>query len=47
MAMTDDDLNAIYHYLRHLGASGDPAPEYVPAGERVSTPYIDFVPHNP
>lgn len=45
-AMSDADLQAIYGYLRSLGAGGEPAPAYVPPGEHVATPYIDFVPKN-
>ena len=45
-AMSDADLRAIYAYLRSLGAGGTPAPAYVPPGEHVATPYIDFVPKN-
>jgi mono/diheme cytochrome c family protein len=45
--MNDADLRAIYAYLRSLGAGGEPAPAYVPPGEKVATPYIDFTPKNP
>lgn len=31
--MTDQDLLAIYHYVRALGPAGQPAPEYVPPGQ--------------
>jgi mono/diheme cytochrome c family protein len=44
--MTDDDLRAMYRFIRSLGAKGAPAPAYVPPGETVKTPYIDFVPRN-
>jgi mono/diheme cytochrome c family protein len=44
--MSDPDLSAIYAYLRSLGPGGTPAPAYVPPGENVATPYIDFVPKN-
>jgi mono/diheme cytochrome c family protein len=44
--MSDSDLRAIYQFLRHLGPKGKPAPAYVPPGQVVSTPYIDFVPKN-
>jgi len=44
--MSDPDLGAIYAYLRSLGPGGAPAPAYVPPGENVATPYIDFVPKN-
>ena len=42
--MTDDDLRAVYAYLRHLGAAGQPAPAYVAPGGKVTTPYFVFVP---
>jgi mono/diheme cytochrome c family protein len=45
-AMSDADLGALYAYLRSLGPGGEPAPAYVPPGEHVATPYIDFVPKN-
>ena len=44
--MTDDDLRAMYRYVRSLGATGAPAPAYVAPGEKVSTPYFVFVPQN-
>lgn len=43
-AMTDDDLKAVYAYVRSLGAPGNPAPAYVAPGGKVSTPYFVFVP---
>jgi mono/diheme cytochrome c family protein len=45
-AMTDADLRAVYQYIRSLGAKGIPAPAYVPPGQKVSTPYFEFVPKN-
>jgi mono/diheme cytochrome c family protein len=44
--MTDQDLRAIYAFVRSLGAQGEPAPAYAPPGIQVSTPYFDFVPKN-
>ena len=44
--MTDDDLRAIYRYVRSLGATGAPAPAYVAPGDKVNTPYFVFVPQN-
>ncbi len=44
--MSDDDLKAVYAFIRSLGAHGAKAPDYVPPGQVVSTPYIDFVPKN-
>ena len=42
--MTDDDLKAVYAYVKSLGAPGKPAPAYVAPGGKVSTPYFVFVP---
>jgi mono/diheme cytochrome c family protein len=42
--MTDEDLAAIYAYIRSLGAPGVAAPAYVAPGGKVTTPYIVFVP---
>jgi len=42
--MTDDDLRAVYAYVRSLGAPGNPAPAYVAPGGKVNTPYFVFVP---
>jgi len=44
--MSDADLKAIYHFVRSLGPSGEPAPVYARPGQSVSTPYIEFVPKN-
>jgi len=45
-AMTDADLRAIYQYIRSIGAQGDMAPAYVPPGQKIATPYFEFVPKN-
>jgi mono/diheme cytochrome c family protein len=45
-AMNDDDLKAIYRYVRSLGTKGQPAPAYVPPGGKVATPYLDLTPKN-
>ncbi|MCP5472381.1 MAG: hypothetical protein R3E75_10625 [Steroidobacteraceae bacterium] len=44
--MTDDDLRSIYLFLRSLGPSGSPAPDGLPPGARVTTPYVQFTPQN-
>jgi mono/diheme cytochrome c family protein len=44
--MSDADVSAVYRYIRSLGAKGQPAPAYVPPGQKVATPYIEFVPKN-
>lgn len=38
--MTDEDLLAIYHYVRSLGPAGEPAPSYLPPGQEAQTPVI-------
>ena len=45
-AMTDNDLRAMYRYVRSLGPKGAPAPAYAAPGQKVATPYIVFVPQN-
>jgi hypothetical protein len=45
-AMSDADLKAIYRYVRSLGMKGQPAPAYVPPGDKVATPYFDLTPKN-
>ena len=42
--MTDQDLKAIYAYVKSLGPVGVAAPAYVAPGGKVTTPYIVFVP---
>ena len=41
---TDDDLRAMYAYIRSLGPAGEPVPAYVAPGGKVTTPYFVFVP---
>lgn len=43
-AMSDDDLRAVYAFVRGLGPAGIAAPAYVAPGGKVSTPYFVFVP---
>jgi mono/diheme cytochrome c family protein len=43
-AMTDEDLKAMYAFIRSLGRAGVATPAYVAPGGKVSTPYIVFVP---
>jgi mono/diheme cytochrome c family protein len=47
MAMSDDDLRAIYAYIRYLGPKGEVAPAPVPPGQKPRTPYVPFVPVMP
>jgi len=46
-AMNEDDLRAIYRYLRALGPSGAPVPAALPPGEVPETPVFDFLPVPP
>lgn len=45
-AMSENDLRAIYRFVRDLGPKGKPAPAYAAPGQSVDTPYIVFVPQN-
>ena len=40
--MTDDDVKAIYAYLKHLWPGGKPAPAYLPPGQEPKGPFILF-----
>ena len=40
--MSDDDLRAIYAFVRSLGPIGQPAPAYVPPGQTAQTPVVRF-----
>lgn len=40
--MKEQDLHAIYRFIRHLGPTGDPAPAYVPPDQEPRQPYILF-----
>ena len=46
-ALSDDDMRAIYRYVRSLGPAGEPAPAYVAPGGEVTTPFYVFVPQDP
>lgn len=41
-AMTDEDLRALYRYVRSLGAAGKPAPSYIPPLFTPRGPYVQF-----
>jgi mono/diheme cytochrome c family protein len=45
-AMTDEDLRAMYRFIRSLGPKGTPAPAAASPGGKVDTPFILFVPQN-
>ena len=40
--MSNEDLAAIYHYIRSLGPTGANAPSYVPPGQAAGTPVVVF-----
>ena len=40
--MTEQDLKAIYAYVKHLGPAGEKAPEYVPPNRDPQGPYVQF-----
>lgn len=42
--MTDEDLKAVYAFVRSLGSAGVATPAYVAPGGKVNTPYFVFVP---
>jgi mono/diheme cytochrome c family protein len=44
--MSDDDLRALYHFIRALGPNGEHRPAPVAPGAPVNTPYIVFEPQN-
>lgn len=41
-AMTDEDVTAIYAYLKRLGPAGKPAPAYVPPDQTPAGPFVQF-----
>lgn len=41
-AMKDDDLRAIYQFIRQLGPGGQAAPEYVPPDQEPAPPFALF-----
>ncbi|MGH8249369.1 MAG: c-type cytochrome [Steroidobacteraceae bacterium] len=40
--MNDSDVRAIHAYLKHLGPAGQPAPAYLPPGQKPRSPYVQF-----
>jgi mono/diheme cytochrome c family protein len=40
--MTEQDLRAIYRFIRHLGPAGEPAPAYLAPDQEPPKPYILF-----
>lgn len=45
--MSDDDLVAVYRFIRTLGPAGEPAPMPTGPEEPARTAYIEFVPRQP
>lgn len=45
--MTDADLRSLYRFVRTLGAPGEPAPAYLPPGEKPQGVYVQFVMPSP
>lgn len=41
-AMSDDDLRAVYKYIRSLGPKGEKAPDYLPPGAEPKGPVVTF-----
>lgn len=41
-AMTDEDLGAMYQFVRYLGPAGEPAPAYLPPDQEPTGPYATF-----
>ena len=44
--MADEDLRALYHFLRDIGPAGERRPAPVAPDAAVTTPFIKFVPEN-
>lgn len=40
--MSEQDLRAIYRFVKHLGAAGEPSPAFVPAGQEPKGPFVLF-----
>jgi len=40
--MTEQDLRAIYRFIRHLGPAGEPAPAYLPPDQTPNGPFVLF-----
>lgn len=41
-AMKDDDLRAVYHFIKSLGEPGEQAPAFIPPGQEPPMPYASF-----
>ena len=42
--MTEQDLRAIYRFIKYLGPAGEPSPAFVAPGEEPKGPYILYPP---
>lgn len=42
-AMTEEDRRAVYRLIKSLGAAGQPAPDYLPPGQKPPPPYVELV----
>lgn len=42
-AMSEDDRRAMYRFVRALGPAGQPAPVYLPPGQKPQPPYFELV----
>jgi mono/diheme cytochrome c family protein len=42
-AMHEDDRRAIYRFIHSLGPAGQPAPAYLPPGQKPPAPYLELV----
>jgi hypothetical protein len=40
--MSDRDVKAIYAYLKYLGPSGEPAPQYIAPDQKPGGPFVQF-----
>lgn len=43
-ALDKTQMASLYRYIVSLGAPGDPAPAYVPPGQKPTSPYVVFAP---
>jgi mono/diheme cytochrome c family protein len=46
-AMSDDDLGAVFAYIKSLGQGGQDTPTFVPPGQEPKTPYLVMIPKLP
>jgi mono/diheme cytochrome c family protein len=46
-AFDESESRSLYQYIVSLGDAGQPAPSFVPPGEKPTTPYLSFAPVTP